>query len=246
VRTSRTTEVERLTSEIDGLTSTIAQLGTDLSDLANKVADTEQQSAKETKLRADEKAVNEKTIKDAQEAQTAIGQAVTVLKEFYQRTASDDTFFIQDAAAQPTFEANYKGMIAENGGVIAMLEVIQADYARLESTTQASEATSQKEFDRLKTESAVLKAQMETDIAHKTRQKQSEEQALFDTKNDLASAQKELDAANKYHEQLRPSCLDAGTTFQDREQRRQEEIQSLQEALRILNGEDLSAPAPTS
>lgn len=242
VRNTRTTEVERLSSEIDSLTSSLAQLAADLTDLAKKVADLDQQVVKETQLRTDEKATNEKTLSDAQEAQTAIGQAVTVLKEFYARAA--EPAFVQDAARhaqEPTFEANFKGMGAENGGVIAMLEVIQADYARLESTTRAMEATAQQEFNRLQTESQVLKAQTEKDIEHKTRQKQSEEQSLVDARNDLSSAQKELDAANKYHEQLRPSCLDSGMTFQERDQRRQEEIQSLQEAMRILNGEDIAA-----
>jgi len=244
-RSSRTTEVERLSSQIDGLTSSLAQLAADLTDLAKKVADTEQQVVKETQLRADEKATNERTLSDAQEAQTAIGQAVTVLKEFYQQ-AAESASFVQDAAGQaqePAFEASYKGMGAENGGVVAMLEVIQADYARLESTARAMEATAQQEFDRFKTESAVLKAQTETDIEHKKRSKQAQEQSLVDARNDLTSTQKELDAASKYHEQLRPSCLDSGMTFQERDQRRQEEIQSLQEALRILNGEDITTPA---
>ena len=39
---------------------------------------------------------------------------------------------------------------------------------------------------------------------------------------------------------LRPTCVDAGVSYDDRVNRRKEEIESLQEALRILNGEDLS------
>ena len=40
-----------------------------------------------TAIRAEEKATNEQTIKDAVEAQTAVAQALTVLKEFYEKAA---------------------------------------------------------------------------------------------------------------------------------------------------------------
>ena len=38
----------------------------------------------------------------------------------------------------------------------------------------------------------------------------------------------------------RRSCVDAGVSYEDRVARRKEEIESLQEALRILNGEDIA------
>ena len=42
-----------------------------------------------------------------------------------------------------------------------------------------------------------------------------------------------------FRESLR-SCVDAGESYEDRVARRKEEIESLQEALRILNGEDVA------
>lgn len=243
VRTSRTVEVERLSSEIDGLKSSMAKLSSEVTDLTQQLSDTDQAVATQTKLRNEEKAENAQTLKDAQEAQRAIEQAVTVLREFYAK-AAEATALVQKGLvrkqAQPAiFEGAYQGMGAQSGGVIAMLEVIQSDYARLESTTSAMEASSQEEFTKQMSETAVLKAQMEKDIEYKNRLKQMQEQALVDRNNDLASAQKELDAANNYFDKLKPSCLDAGESFEDRAQRRQEEIQSLQEALKILNGEDV-------
>jgi len=243
VRSSRTVEVERLSSEIDGLKSSMAKLSSEVTDLTQQLSDTDQAVAIQTKLRNDEKVENAQTLKDAQEAQRAIEQAVTVLREFYAK-AAQATALVQGGLArkqaQPAiFESPYTGMAPESGGVIAMLEVIQSDYARLESTTSAMEASSQEEFDKQMSETAVLKAQMEKDIEYKNRLKQMQEQTLVDRTNDLASAQKELDAANNYYEKLKPSCLDAGESFDERARRRQEEIQSLQEALKILNGEDV-------
>merc|ERR1712160_61398 len=95
------------------------------------------------KIRQDEKATNEETIKDSAEAQTAVAQALTVLKEFYAK-AGDATALLQQPAPE-IFDAPYKGMQSENGGVVGMLEVIESDFARLEAETRAAEATAQKE-----------------------------------------------------------------------------------------------------
>jgi len=243
VRTARTTDVERLTSEMDSLKADIAQLGDEIVNLHKELARTEEQIATQTKLRQEQKAENEQTLKDAVEAQAAIEQAVTVLREFYARAAEATAFTQRHGGhrqAPEIFEGSYKGMGSESGGVIGMLEVIQSDYARLESTTSAMEATAQQDFDKQMKDDAVLKAQMEKDIEHKTRQKQTAQQSLSDRGNDFSSAQKELEAATNYYEKLKPSCLDAGMGSEERARRRQAEIESLQEALKILNGEDIA------
>ena len=43
-----------------------------------------------------------------------------------------------------------------------------------------------------------------------------------------------------YFDKLKPSCVDSGVSYEDRVGRRKEEIESLQEALKILNGEDIA------
>jgi hypothetical protein len=116
-------------------------------------------------------------------------------------------------------------------------EVGSDDFQHTDDTT-AAEAASQKEYDTFMDDSAVDKAQKNKDIEHKTMKKQNEEQALQEKKGDLEGTQKELDAALSYFDKLKPSCIDSGVSYEDRVARREEEIQSLQEALRILNGEN--------
>ena len=76
-------------------------------------------------------------------------------------------------------------------------------------------------------------------MEHKTTKKTNQEAALTAKKADLEGTQKELDAALAYYDKLKPSCVDAGVSYEDRVARRKEEIESLQEALKILNGDDL-------
>merc|ERR1712048_474009 len=235
-RKEKTEAVETLHAEIDQLEASIAKLTEEIADLTEAVAALDAAMAKATTIRQDEKAENELTIKDSGEAQTAVAQALTVLKEFYAK-AGDATALLQ----QPEiFDSPYKGMQSENGGVVGMLEVIESDFARLESDTKAAEATAAKEYDEFMTDSKVDKAEKSTDIEHKTAKKQDESQALAVKKEDLEGTQKELDAALAYFDKLKPSCVDAGVSYEDRVARRKEEIESLQEALRILNGEDIA------
>eukprot|EP00444_Apocalathium_aciculiferum_P009393 CAMPEP_0183390460 /NCGR_PEP_ID=MMETSP0370-20130417/5708_1 /TAXON_ID=268820 /ORGANISM="Peridinium aciculiferum, Strain PAER-2" /LENGTH=605 /DNA_ID=CAMNT_0025569961 /DNA_START=63 /DNA_END=1876 /DNA_ORIENTATION=+ len=177
-RKEKTEAVETLHAEIDQLEASIAKLTEDIAELTKAVAELDAAMAEATKLRQDEKAKNEQTITDSQEAQTAVAQALTVLKEFYEK-AGDATALLQQQPESPEiFDSPYKGMQSENGGIIGMLEVIESDFARLESDTKAAEATAQKEYDTFMTDSKVDKESKTKDIEHKTAKKQDEEQAL--------------------------------------------------------------------
>jgi DNA repair exonuclease SbcCD ATPase subunit len=235
-RKEKTEAVETLHAEIDELEASIAKLTEEITDLTKAVAELDAAVATATSVREEEKAKNTVTIKDSQDAQTAVAQALSVLKDFYAK-AAEATSFVQ----QPeVFDEPYKGMGSENGGVVGMIEVIQSDFARLESETSAAEAEAQKQYDEFMGDSSVDKAQKSKDIEHKSGKKQNHEQALQEAKTDLDGTQKELDAALAYYEKLKPSCVDAGESYEDRVARRKEEIESLQEALRILNGEDVA------
>jgi len=239
-RKEKTESVEMLHAEIDQLGASIAKLSEEIVSLAKAVAELDVAMAEATKLRAAEKEKNMETIKDAQEAQTAVAQALVVLKEFYAKAGEATALIQQQPTPPPIFDKEYKGMQAENGGIVGMLEVIELDFARLEADTKAAEAAAQQEYDTFMTDSKVDKTAKTKDIEHKTAKKQGEEQALSVKTGDLEGAQKELDAALGYFDKLKPSCIDAGVSYDDRVMRRKEEIESLRDALRILNGEDFA------
>jgi len=234
-RKKKTDEVETLQSEIEELTASIAKLTEEITNLSQAVADLDAAVAKATSIREAEKAKNEETIKDAQEAQTAVAQALTVLKEFYAK-AGKATAFVQ----QPEiFDKPYKGMGGMAGGVVGMLEVIESDFARVQAETTAAEAAAVKEYEQFMHDSTVDKADMQRDIEHKKVKKENESAAVVEQKVDLEGTQKELDAALRYYDKLKPSCVDSGVSYEERVKQREEEIQSLQEALKILNGESI-------
>jgi uncharacterized protein YukE len=60
-----------------------------------------------------------------------------------------------------------------------------------------------------------------------------------DKLSDLTTAQDLLDAALRTIEDLKPTCIDTGMSFDDRVEKRKQEIAALNEALEILSPEEV-------
>merc|ERR1719156_263637 len=235
-RDSKTEESETLKALIEQLTADIAKLGSEISDLSSAIAANDAAMAKATEIRTTEKVKNTQTIADAKAGKEAVSRAMSVLKTFYDK-AKTATAFTQRAAQPETFDKPYTGM--EGGGIMGMLDVCESDFARLEADTTTGEAEAQKIYDEFMADSTADKTAKETDVKKKTALKGEKESALAQAKKDLAGVQEELDAALAYYEKLKPSCVDAGESYEERVARRKNEIESLQEALKILNGESV-------
>jgi hypothetical protein len=224
-------------------------LAQEISDLQDAMAAIDKAVAEATEERVAEKAKNKETVEDARDAQTAVAQALAVLKDFYRKAAAGAesmklgydgrtrASLLQGPAedSPETFDEPYTGMGDNAGGVVGLLEVIGSDFARVEAETEEAESEAYKAQSRFLAESSKDKAVKTTDVNHKIKSKTEKESDLNDTKKDLAGTQKELDAALVYHENLKPSCNTATVSYDDRVTKREEEIESLKEALQILD-----------
>jgi len=240
MREERTADVNELSAQIEDLTAEIAQLTQDLADNAAAVKELEDAMAKATEDRLASKATNEQTVQEAKDAQSAVEDATAVLKDYYAKAAEATAFVQGPADDQPaTFDKPAQGQQAEGAGVIDFLEVILSDFARLESETTAAEATESDEYDTFMFESKKDKALKEGDSKNKSGTKTDRESALHTAEEERKSNQDQLDKANAYYDKLKPTCVDSGINYEDRVKGREAEIQSLTEALKILQGQDL-------
>jgi chromosome segregation ATPase len=241
-RDKKTEELNTLHAQIDQLTAEITTLAQEIADLSAGIAEVDKAMAEATEVRNKESEKNKATIEDAKEAQIAVTQALAVLKDFYAKAATA-TALVQGKGKGPeddapeTFDTAYTGMGGESTGVIGLLEVIQSDFAKLEAETGAAEDTAAKEYRRFMAESNKDKAVKETDLDHKKKSKVTKESDLNDADKDRFATERELNAATAYYDKLKPSCVDSGVTYDDRVEKREEEIESLREALRILSME---------
>merc|ERR550537_1926915 len=243
-REIKTAEVEELTAKVEKATAESAQLASEITELSDAIAEIKRLQAEATEIRGEEKEKNAMVIADSKEGQAAVEKAIQVLKEFYEGAAGASLLQGGAAALAAAMKAAsaepYKGMQAESGGIIGMLEVILSDFARLETETSVAEDQAQSAYEKFMNESDEDVAVKETEVEHKTAKKQRIDETNRDLKKELALTQEELDAAMAYYEKLKPDCVDLGLSYEERKRMREEEIESLKEALKILSGEDLA------
>jgi len=230
-RDSKTEESDTLKATIDQLSADIAKLADQIAELSAGITDIDNAVSTATAVRLEEKEKNKATISDAAIAAEATQQAIQVLRAFYEK-AAQATALVQ--ARQP-----YTGQGDAAGGVMGMLEVIHSDFVRLESETTASEAEAEQSYDQFMSDSKADKETKQEDMKNKDALKTSKESSLATAKHDLKGTTEELNAALSYYEKLKPSCIDQGESYSERVARREEEIDSLKEALKILNGDDM-------
>jgi len=227
-RDKKTAEVDGLNAEIEQKKASIMDMAKRISTLAEEQAELRQVVADATKQRGEEKSENEVAMKDAAAAQVAVQSALAVLKDFYSKQGGS---FLQQV---PEMEA-YSGMGAASGGVIGMLEVIESDFARVETDTRASETQAAAEYKSLMSESeATLKSKHDAEFKLGMQKDQAEFEQEQLEKN-LASSSKQLAMANSYYAELKPQCIEVHVSFEERAQMRQDEIKALKQAYKILD-----------
>lgn len=226
-REKKTAKVNKLTATIDGLTEDIDTMGKKIATLASEQAALQKAMSEATTQRQQEKATNTDTMKDAAAGEEATKQALVVLKEFYSSHAS----LLQQVPEM----AAYKGMQSAKGGVVGMLEVISSDFARLLADTKASEEAAATEYATFMSDSkASAKAKHDEEFKTSLKKDQAEFEKGEVTK-DLKATQQELDKALDYQAHLKPVCLEVHVSYEERVQRRKEEIEALKEAYSILD-----------
>jgi chromosome segregation ATPase len=212
--------------------------------LEEEIAELEDSLAKQTKIRGEEKEENASVISDAEAGRGAVEKAIEILDRFY-KTAANKTegkTFIQ-VAQGPTaddipdggFDAEYGASQDDSVGILGMLDVIQSDFVRTETETAATEKEQAAAFLEFSTTT-------KASLAEKNNAKQNYNDELTNTKesitkdtDDMASNQSAFDASIAELVELHAACVDTGMSYEERVQRREDEIAALKDAYSILD-----------
>mmetsp|Transcript_79557 Transcript_79557/g.200088 ORF Transcript_79557/g.200088 Transcript_79557/m.200088 type:complete len:699 (+) Transcript_79557:119-2215(+) len=247
-RDSLSEEVEGLSTKKEELEVLEAKLTEEISDLTEAIAELDAAVAKATEERQKDEAENKATIADASAAHASVTEAIEILRAFYAQAGEAMSLLQQmDAGRQSpveedspsTWSSRYQGMQGESKGVFGLLEVVQSDFSRLEAEATVAEQEAAQKYKILMQDSAVDRSSKTTELRNKGYKLEDTKRILHETKKELLDSQIQLNDTLAYYEKLRPSCVDLGLSYEDRVKRREEEIQSLKEALRILGGEAL-------
>merc|ERR1719398_542633 len=231
-RNTNMAKVNKINAETKAAEATKAQLEETIATLTTEIAELNDVLTKTTKERVAERAENMDTLDKAKEGLAAVKDAYDVLASFYKGAGKAKVSLVQVHASPvqgPAGSAGgaYKGNQAKGGGILAMLEVIISDFERTIKVTTKSEKEAAKEFTK-------FERTTKASIASKETTKSNDEFALKDadaknveTRDELGKTQDMLDDTLKTLEELKPSCVDTGMSYEDRVQKRKDEIEAL-------------------
>merc|ERR1719207_177469 len=217
--------------------------------LTKEIDELEAALEKTTKERNDESAENAATVSEAQEGQAAVEQAIGVLEKFY-KTAAKAEVFVQVSAKQVPdmpdagFSGANKGSQSASTGILGMLDVIKSDFVRTIKETEKAEKAAAKEFMEFETTTKVS-------LGTKTVTKDAKDGELAETNasidednTNLVDEQSLLDKSIQEIVELQPACVETGMSYEDRVAKREQEIESLKEALCTLDKEGPEQTVP--
>jgi len=139
-----------------------------------------------------------------------------------------------------TFGDKFSGSQDAAAAIIGILETVQLDLSKEKATLETVEADSKAEFEELVQEKKVAIAKGQTELEFLKRKKVDAETAAVDAAGSAKQTGKELKSVNAQYEALLPECpASAGgtkdvVTFEERQNQREAEIESLKQALEML------------
>lgn len=122
--------------------------------------------------------------------------------------------------------------------IIEFLSVAESDFSTLLAETESNEAESQAAYENLMQKNKVSKAEYTASIKGMKSEVKQLNVAIQDNSSDLEVENTELSAIMEYIEKLKPQCENKAMSYEERKQRRENEIAGLRQAMDILSGEE--------
>jgi vacuolar-type H+-ATPase subunit I/STV1 len=216
-------DFNKLLSRSDAAEAKVAKLGNEIQDLGNQLRELAASVKEATKLRNEEAASNAAVIKDSAESIEALNGAVTVLSDYY---GTEAPAFIQVSEKKQGDTAAV---------IISILQTAQEDFEKLKQETEAAESKAANKYDKDMQAAEVSKAKKTAQMEGKQNEKSSVKEQLTQISDDLADAEKALQAAQDFLKGVMEACANKAMSFEERQQRRAAEIEGLKQALEILS-----------
>jgi len=235
----REKNIHNLKQGIVGLTTSIAQLKTEILFLESEIARVKEETRIAIEIRKQEKATFEQAKKDHEEVIAAINTALAALSGQYGfiqiRSEHKKHMVKQPGELGATPFAEYTSGTAVAGGAMSMLEDLLSKYTQALETLILDEEAAVKAHEELLVRNAKFIEDTTADKNAKTAERRGLINDIADAKVSMKQNLIELHEVSKYLQDLRPSCDDIRSTFEERTKRREEEISALKQALEVIS-----------
>merc|ERR1719270_3341698 len=222
-------DVAKLSAKIDQATAKAAVLTDDIKQLEAELAALMKSQSEMDKIRQEENTDFQEAQKDLSLGLEGVRKALTVLRDYY---ANSDALLQQPAMPEKHTKATGAGT-----GIIGILEVCEADFAKNLAKEEAQEDDAQSEYEEITQENKVTKTMKEQDLKYKTKEVKGLKKAIADLTSDRDTMANELGAVDEYYSKLKDRCIAKPETYEERKARREAEINGLKQALNILESE---------
>lgn len=238
--------VEEYIAKLRALEAQDQKLRADIASDNAAIAADEKALQEATELRSGEHGDNTETIETAKGGKEAVKYALSVLKEFYESQGAAPALIQQpanadrngetvDELAPTTFSGHYHGAQQSSQSIIGLLETILADFERTESTTSDSESDAQSQYDSQRRDILTDEDNINKELQSETTRDQSLLNDIAETTDDETDAEKQLKEAIKAAGGVKELCADGAESYEDKKAAREKEIESLKEAITILD-----------
>jgi len=228
-KTDKKAEIAKLQNKIDSMSARSQQLKAEVAALQKSLAALAASQAEMNILRAEEKAAYKQNKADMEQGLEGIKIALRVLNDYYAK--DDKAHASADGAGH---------------GIIGLIEVVAADFSKALAEFTSVEETSAADYDKQSKANEIEKTTKEQDVKYKNKEATDLDNAVTEASEDRDGVLTELDAVQKYLDELAAQCITTGgnmgteghnaESYEQRVARRTKEINGLKEALQILEG----------
>lgn len=238
-------EIEMAQAKITTLTSQKEELIANINQLNSDIAGLKKGLLEATELRNTDEADHAKTTSMSDEAIESVKLALGLLKDFYDKAAlaqtgkyvppnsGRDGKTVGDLAPE-VFGSEYKGEQGASKGIVGILEVILSDFERTKKQTADDEEESKTAYETLEKETNEDVGKKEKSIETKEGELTEAKSNIIDRQTDLSEAKDLLESSTGALDGLKAMCVAGEETWEERKQKREEEIEALKNAMEIL------------
>eukprot|EP00440_Ansanella_granifera_P063686 gb/GFBE01069048.1/.p1 GENE.gb/GFBE01069048.1/~~gb/GFBE01069048.1/.p1 ORF type:complete len:719 (+),score=243.99 gb/GFBE01069048.1/:1-2157(+) len=211
----RQDDVERLKTVIDQSKSEVARLAEEMATLRQELSDLATTQKEMDEVRAGEKALHNKAVKENKDAIEGLKLALQSLRVYYAKMGDG---------------------VGRGKRIVGLLEYTQSDMHMRVTMLEAEEKEAVAEYQQLTKENEISRATKQQNVDHHTKETTDLQKVISEAESDHATAKEELDALQDYMEKLKEQCIAKPEPYEERKARRAKEIQGLREALGALDG----------
>jgi len=240
-------KIRDLKAKIKVETASVAQLTEDIKTAGTMLSDIDSFMKEATEIRNTGKKENALAIKDAQDAQKAVSNAIAVLEAFYKESGSikkESWELLQAPVKLPKDPATWSSPYTEvsdpkkqPGGIVSILEAVSADFSLMEGKTKSQESVDQAEYESAMKTNKIEKARRTKESEMKTAEKSRRTDKITHLQSSKKDTAAEKEKTEQYLVDLKPACEDTDkdsngqeVTYDMRKASRTKEIEALKQA----------------